>query len=74
LQGIRKSIQALVAADNGENNHMEAFNDGRNVAALQQMYTGIIGDPGRFLDPPQVPRASLRFEQLHGVSKLVHNG
>ena len=32
---------------------MEPFNDGRNVATLQSMYHGIIGDPGRFLEPPQ---------------------
>ena len=54
LQGLRKSIQTLVAVDNGENNPLEPFNDGRNVAVLQRMYTGIIGDPGRFLEPPQV--------------------
>jgi hypothetical protein len=51
--GFRKAIQSLVATDNGENNALEPFNDGGNVATLQNMYNGIIGDPGRFREPPQ---------------------
>lgn len=53
LPGIRKAMQSLVASDNGENNKLEPFNEGRNVAVLQQLYNGIITDPGRFLEPPQ---------------------
>lgn len=52
--GFRKAIQSLVATDNGENNALEPFNDGKNVATLQNMYHGIIGESGHFLDPPQV--------------------
>lgn len=65
-------MQAMVAADQGKGHQLRPFNDGSNVATLQRMFSGIITDPSRFREPPQVCRPeNIRVESVAGTGAFA---
>jgi hypothetical protein len=44
----------MLASEVGSGHSLKAFDDASKILALQRMFSGIITDPRRFLNPPQV--------------------